>query len=73
MARPGAAIHAFCEAVATTSTPQPSMSNGTAPSEDTVSTRISASGAAARIAAASSGIGFITPVEVSLWVSRTAL
>ena len=37
------------------------MSNGTAPSDDTVSTRISASGAASRIAAASSGIGFMTP------------
>ena len=28
MARPGAAIQAFCEPVTTTSTPQPSMSNG---------------------------------------------
>ena len=40
---------------------------------DTVSTRISTSGASWRIAAASPGIGFMTPVEVSLWVSSTAL
>ena len=45
MARPGAAIHAFCEPVTTTSTPQASISNGTAPRPDTLSTRMSASGA----------------------------
>ena len=41
----GAAIQAFCEPVTTTSTPQASISNGTAPSADTLSTRMSASGA----------------------------
>jgi hypothetical protein len=59
--------------VTTTSTPHASISNGTAPRPETLSTRISASGVSSRIAAASSGIGFMTPVEVSLWVSRTAL
>ena len=73
MASPGADIQAFCEPVTTTSMPQASISNGTAPRPDTLSTRISASGATSRIAAASSGIGFMTPVDVSLWVSSTAL
>jgi hypothetical protein len=73
MARPGAAIHAFCEPVTTTSTPHASISNGTAPSPETLSTTMSASGALSRIASARTGIGFITPVEVSLCVSRTAL
>ena len=72
MASPGADIQAFCEPVTTTSTPQASISNGTAPRPDTLSTRIRASGAASRTTAASSAIGFITPVEVSLWVSSTA-
>ena len=72
MASPGAAIHAFCEPVTTTSTPQASISNGTAPRPDTLSTRINASGFSSRMAAASAAIGFITPVEVSLCVSRTA-
>ena len=72
MARPGAAIHAFWEPVMTRSQPQASISNGTAPSPDTLSTRMSVSGDVARMAAARAGIGFITPVDVSLWVSRTA-
>ena len=52
---PGAAIQAFCEPVTTTSTPHASISNGTAPRPDTLSTRMSASGASSRMAAASSG------------------
>ena len=52
---PGAAIHAFCEPVTTTSTPQASISNGTAPRPETLSTRISASGLTSRIAAARTG------------------
>ena len=72
MASPGAAIQAFWEPVTTTSMPQASISNGTAPSADTLSTRMSASGATSRTTAARAGIGFMTPVEVSLWVSRTA-
>ena len=69
---PGAAIHAFWEPVTTTSRPQASISNGTAPSAEMPSTRISAPGASSRTAAASAAIGFVTPVDVSLWVSRTA-
>src|SRR5450759_1378612 len=68
----GAAIHAFWEPVTTTSRPQASISNGTAPRADTPSTRMSAPGASYRTTAASAAIGFVTPVEVSLWVSRTA-
>ena len=73
MARPGAAIQAFCEPVTTRSTPQASISNGTAPRPDTLSTRMSASGAVSRTTAASDAIGFMTEVDVSLWVSSTAL
>ena len=73
MASPGADMNAFCEPVTTTSMPHASISNGTAPRPDTLSTRMSASGRSSRIAAASSGIGFMTPVDVSLWVSSTAL
>ena len=69
---PGAAIHAFWEPVTTTSRPQASISNGTAPSAETPSTRISAPGASSRATAASAATGFVTPVEVSLWVSNTA-
>ena len=70
---PGALIQAFCDPVTTMSMPQASISNGTAPSAETLSTRMRALSSTSRIAAASTGIGFITPVEVSLWVSRTAL
>ncbi len=54
--------------------PRPRRPSRTArrPRPDTLSTRIRASGAASRTTAASSAIGFITPVEVSLWVSSTA-
>ena len=71
MARPGADIHAFCEAVTATSTPHASISNGTAPMLEMPSTRIIASGCVALIAAHSSLSGFITPVDVSLWVIST--
>ena len=69
---PGAAIHAFWEPVTTTSRPQASISNGAAPSPETPSTTIRAEGASSRTTAASAAIGFVTPVEVSLCVSRTA-
>ena len=70
---PGAAIQLFWLPDTTTSRPHASCSNGTAPTPDTPSTRISAAGAMSRIAWARSGIEFITPVEVSLCVMRTAL
>ena len=47
MARPGAAIQAFWEPVTTRSTPHSSIANGTAPRAETLSTRMSASGASA--------------------------
>ena len=40
---------------------------------NTLSTRMSVSGDSSRMAAASSATGFMTPVDVSLWVSSTAL
>ncbi len=55
MASPGAAIQAFCEPVTTTSTPQASIWNGTAPRPDTLSTRMSASGATSRTTAGELG------------------
>ena len=70
---PGAAIHAFCDPVTTRSRPHSSIANGTAPSAEIASTRIRASGAASRTAAASAGMSLVTPVDVSLWVSSTAL
>ena len=69
---PGADIQAFCEPVTTRSRPHASIANGTAPSAEIASTRIRASGAAARTAAASAGMSLVTPVEVSLCVSSTA-
>ncbi len=42
IARPGGQPNAFCEPVTTTSTPQPSVSNGSAPRPLIASTRISA-------------------------------
>ena len=69
---PGAAIQAFCDPVTTRSRPQSSIANGTAPSAEIASTRISASGAASRAAAASAGMSLVTPVDVSLCVSSTA-
>ena len=73
IAKPRADIHAFCEPVTTTSTPHASISNGTAPRPDTLSTRIEGIGClVADGLAANSGMGFITPVDVSLWVNSTA-
>ncbi len=51
MARPGGIIQAFCEPVTTTSMSQASISKGSAPMALTPSTRMSVSGAAARMAA----------------------
>ncbi len=59
MATPGGAIQLFCDPVATTSRPHPSVSNGTAPRPLMASTRSSVSGDAARIAALISASGLI--------------
>ena len=72
IAIPGEAIHAFWLALITRSTPQPSISNGIAPSPLMPSTISSGSSEAPRTTSASSRSGFATPVEVSLWVIRTA-
>ena len=69
---PGADIHAFWEPVTTRSRPHSSIRNGTAPSAEIPSTRISASGATWRIAAASAAMSLVTPVDVSLCVRSTA-
>jgi hypothetical protein len=67
---PGLADSAFCEPPTATSIPQPSKSNGTAPRLLTTSaTTIAPASFATR---ASSSTGWITPVEVSDCVSRTA-
>ena len=72
IAMPGAAIHAFWLALSTRSMPHASISNGMAPRPLMPSTTTSGSPGAARTTAASSRSGFVTPVEVSLWVRRTA-
>ncbi len=73
MARPGGIIQAFCEPVTTTSMSQASIWKGMAPMPLTPSTRMSVSGAASRMAPASCAMGLVTPVEVSLKVTSTAL
>src|SRR5262245_46161172 len=73
MAMPGAAIQAFCDPVTTRSRPQWSIANGTAPSAEIASTRNSASGTTSRTAPAIALTSAVTPVDVSLWVTRTAL
>ena len=67
IARPGGHISAFCEPERTTSTPQASVSSGTAPSEETASTTSVASPTAALIA----WMSVTTPVEVSDCVQKT--
>ena len=68
---PGDADSAFCEPPTATSIPHSSNANGTAPRLETTSTTTSAPASFAT--RASSRIGWITPVEVSECVSRTAL
>ena len=67
---PGEALRAFWLPPTATSIPHASNSNGTAPSEDTASTITRAPASLATFASCS--IGWITPVEVSDWVSSTA-
>src|SRR5438067_1750930 len=70
IATPGGAPHAFCDAVTQTSMPHSSISSSVHPAPETLSTRKSLP--ESRTTAAMSFIGFRTPVEVSLWVMRTA-
>ena len=67
---PGGVISAFCEPEATTSSPQASVSTGTAPRLETPSTTTSAPAAFA--AAASAWMSATTPVDVSECVRKTA-
>ncbi len=72
MASPGGIIQAFWAPVTTTSRSQASISRGMAPTALTPSTRMSVPGTSARMVAASSARGLVTPVEVSLKVTSTA-
>ncbi len=53
------------------SSPQSSVSTGAPPSEETAST-ITRASLSSRTTLARSAIGFMTPVEVSLWTTVTA-
>ena len=64
-------MSAFCEPETTTSSPQASVSSGTAPRLEIASTTVSAPVGATR--SAISRMSVTTPVEVSLCVRKTAL
>ena len=72
MASPGGTSQPFCEPVTTRSILQASVSTGTQPMLETASTMSRASLSACTTWAIAS-MGFSTPVEVSLWVTSTAL
>ena len=72
MASPGAAIQAFCEPVTTRSMPQRVHLERDRSEARHAVDHDQRLGRGSRMAAARTGIGFMTPVEVSLWVSRTA-
>src|SRR5439155_1128556 len=68
--KPGGSASAFCAPVSITSMPSASISMFTAENDETVSTTSATSGYLARTRQISSS-GFITPVDVSLWISVT--
>src|SRR5437762_7370344 len=68
--KPGGSASAFCAPVSIRSIPSASMSIFIAENEDTVSTISATSGYFARTQQIS-GSGFMTPVDVSLWVNVT--
>ena len=70
MPSPGGVISAFCDPETTTSSPQASVSHGTAPRLETASTTMSAPASFA--AAASAWMSATTPVDVSDWTTQTA-
>ena len=72
IAIPGGETQLFCDAVATTSTPQASTAIGTPPALETASTKMSASDSSC-MTVHSSFRGLETPVELSLCVNITAL
>src|SRR5947208_1486402 len=67
---PGGSASAFCAPVSITSMPSVSISIFSPENEETVSTMSATSGYLARTEQISSN-GFMTPVEVSLWVNVT--
>src|SRR5205085_2481651 len=69
--KPGGRASAFWLPVKSTSMPRSSIAIGTAEKEETVSTIKTTSGYL-RTTAQISSSGFITPVEVSLWIRVTA-
>ena len=70
---PGGVISPFCEPAIATSTPQASISNGTQPSEATVSTMNNAWCPAARMASPIALMSLTTPEAVSICATRIAL
>src|SRR6266496_856030 len=68
--KPGGSASAFCAPVNITSIPSASISIFTPENDETVSTTSATSGYFARIPQISPS-GFITPVEVSLWIKVT--
>ncbi len=70
---PGGSISPFCEPDTVTSTPHSSMRKSTEARPETVSTRNSAGCRAASIAFLMSAMLDVTPVDVSLWTTQTAL
>ncbi len=70
---PGGTIQPFCEPVKTTSRSHASIGSGTEPRLLIASTRMRMSGRTSRIAFAIAPRSFVTPVEVSLCVTITAL
>ena len=70
---PGGSIRPFCEPVTVTSTPHSSWRKSIEASDDTVSAISSAGCFAASMALRTSATQEVTPEEVSLWTTQTAL
>src|ERR1017187_5964184 len=71
--KPGGSIRPFCEQDTVTSTPQASCSYLIEASEEIVSTSSKAGCFTRSMAFRISGIRLVTPVDVSLWTTMTAL
>ena len=71
--RPGGSISPFCEQATDTSTPQASCLYSTEPSEEIVSTISSAGWPVRSSASRTGGMRLVTPVDVSLCTTITAL
>ena len=71
--RPGGIMRPFCELAMLTSTPHSSCLNSTLPRAEMVSTSSRAGWPAASMARRTAAMSEVTPVEVSLWTTQTAL